>query len=745
MEDGKFVFKCVPEVPVFYPTMDEFKDPLEYIAKIRSVGEQYGICKIKPPTDWHPPFCLDVDNFKFTPRVQKLNELDGLTRLKLNFIDQIVKYWNIRGISLKVFYLEQRVVDIYALYKIVELEGGFDHVCSEEKWNFLAGCMGYVNFKLSGAVLREHYEKWLKPFAIFQALVGENGGNQSVKTKENKAIHIEKDSSSSQLNVSTKQSKCSSSDDNKSNIQENKAIHVKQESSSSQLNLSTKQNKCSSSDDKSNTVVVIRRPVGRPRKYPCNGALIKCETGPKKKGSKMIKKKRVVKIVKCCQKCGSSKFKKTILICNVCKLGFHKSCTTISLSTVFKSKFVCYDCTVSKVIDPDDDFGFDDADRDYTLQQFGEHADQVKYNYFKMPVHSVPAKTIEQEYWKIVSSVDTTLTAEYGADIHTGKFGSGFPTNSEMSRNKNENFYQTYVEDNWNLNNIPVSKNSMFNFIDLDVSDMKIPWLYIGMCFSTFCWHNEDHWTYSINYLHWGESKTWYSVPGGSADIFEETMKNILPELFHLQPDLLHQLVTILNPNVLMKAANIPIYGINQSAGEFIITFPRSYHMGFSHGFNCAEAVNFISPDWIPMGRKCIDHYSSLKRMCVFSQDELIMNIINSCDDITPQAAQYIYNDFIEMVESEKSNRRALLNWGITVADFIQFENQVDNYRLCTVCNTTIYVSAVTCSCDLKKLTCLRHFKEHCSCSPESHIFKYRFALDDFLPMLERIKSKQGN
>lgn len=59
-----------------------------------------------------------------------------------------------------------------------------------------------------------------------------------------------------------------------------------------------------------------------------------------------------------------------------------------------------------------------------------------------------------------------------------------------------------------------------------------------------------------------GEPKTWYGVPASAAEKLEAVMKKLAPELFDSQPDLLHQLVTIMNPNILMEHG-VPVCGLS--------------------------------------------------------------------------------------------------------------------------------------------------------------------------------------
>jgi hypothetical protein len=50
-------------------------------------------------------------------------------------------------------------------------------------------------------------------------------------------------------------------------------------------------------------------------------------------------------------------------------------------------------------------FGFEQAQKEYTLQSFGEMADQFKSDYFNMPIHLIPMSLVEREYWRILDNI----------------------------------------------------------------------------------------------------------------------------------------------------------------------------------------------------------------------------------------------------------------------------------------------------------------------------------------------------
>ena len=61
-----------------------------------------------------------------------------------------------------------------------------------------------------------------------------------------------------------------------------------------------------------------------------------------------------------------------------------------------------------------------------------------------------------------------------------------------------------------------------------------------------------------------------------------------------------------------------------QAPGEYIITFPRAYHGGFSNGFCIGEAVNFSIGDWFSFGLEAAQRYRRLRRLPILAHDELL-------------------------------------------------------------------------------------------------------------------------
>jgi|EP01047_Picozoa_sp_COSAG01_P028778 hypothetical protein len=94
-----------------------------------------------------------------------------------------------------------------------------------------------------------------------------------------------------------------------------------------------------------------------------------------------------------------------------------------------------------------------------------------------------------------------------------------------------------------------------------------------------------------------------WAVPPRHANRVESFAQGTLPAHARQCPQFLRHKTTMIAPSRFL-AESIPVTHTVQEAGQFVITFPRGYHWGFNQGFNCAEAVNFATEDWLPHGQR---------------------------------------------------------------------------------------------------------------------------------------------
>ncbi|XP_055473675.1 lysine-specific demethylase 4B isoform X3 [Psammomys obesus] len=185
---------------------------------------------------------------------------------------------------------------------------------------------------------------------------------------------------------------------------------------------------------------------------------------------------------------------------------------------------------------------------------------------------------LERKYWKNL----TFVSPIYGADI------SGSLYDDDVAQ--------------WNIGNLRTILDMVERECGTIIEGVNTPYLYFGMWKTTFAWHTEDMDLYSINYLHFGEPKSWYAIPPEHGKRLERLAIGFFPGSSQGCDAFLRHKMTLISP-IILKKYGIPFSRITQEAGEFMITFPYGYHAGFNHGFNCAESTNFATLRWIDYGK----------------------------------------------------------------------------------------------------------------------------------------------
>uniref|UniRef100_A0A8C7U472 [histone H3]-trimethyl-L-lysine(9) demethylase n=1 Tax=Oncorhynchus mykiss TaxID=8022 RepID=A0A8C7U472_ONCMY len=212
-----------------------------------------------------------------------------------------------------------------------------------------------------------------------------------------------------------------------------------------------------------------------------------------------------------------------------------------------------------------------------TVREFRKTANSDK---FCSPRYA-DIEELERKYWKSV----TFNSPIYGADV-------------------NGTLYDPDVTD-WNIGKLNTILDTVEHVNGITIQGVNTPYLYFGMWKTTFAWHTEDMDLYSINYLHFGASKSWYCVPPEQGKKMERLAQGFFPGSHQNCEAFLRHKMTLISPSILRKYG-IPFEKITQEPGEFMVTFPYSYHAGFNHGFNCAESTNFATERWIEYGKQAM-------------------------------------------------------------------------------------------------------------------------------------------
>ncbi|KAK8846748.1 hypothetical protein IAR55_005835 [Kwoniella newhampshirensis] len=745
------------ECPTFYPTAEEFQDPMGYVDSIAEIGRRYGICKVVPPQGWKMPFAIETETFRFKSRLQQLNHLEAASRAKVNFLEQLSMYHMQQGDSdVSIPLIDRQPLDLWKLRKEVNKLGGHLVLDRTKTWEVVTVTLGH---KASWhPQVRDAYMKIVLPFDKWAARAKSASVSPLTPLKTTMAngrpvpppaFATDTPPSPSHPRTQSRMGAVKMSPRTRmggNGLPPPELPHSK--TTAPLMNTGTSLPPLGSQFLEAPAEII--RPTSASPSLPTltikvpgfsnrdgSESELSEEDSSLSDGSPKGAKIATPEYQKgeVCEVCRGGHAGDKMLICDGCDRGFHIYCLDPPLASVpTNEEWFCTSCLLSQ----GDDFGFEEGE-DHSITSF--QARDASFSHAWWNRHRPPPSPgssstpgtnplarrfgkaivteddVEREFWRLTESSTDTVEVEYGADIHSTTHGSAGPTPETHP-------LDPYATDPWNLNNMPILPDSLLRYIKSDISGMTVPWIYIGMMFSTFCWHNEDHYTYSINYMYWGETKTWYGIPGGDAEKFEAAMKSEAPELFEQQPGLLFQLVTMMNPGRVSEAG-VKVVACDQRPNEFVITFPKAYHCGFNHGINMNEAVNFALPDWLAEGKQSVRKYREYLKAPVFSHNELLITVTLYSETI--KTALWIKDGLVEMVEEESERREKLRAQYPALHETLVEDDSPEEQYQCATCKAFCYLAQVTCPCT-KLVTCLDHADQLCECAPSKKVLRKRYS-----------------
>ncbi|KAM5158476.1 protein Jumonji [Mantella aurantiaca] len=220
---------------------------------------------------------------------------------------------------------------------------------------------------------------------------------------------------------------------------------------------------------------------------------------------------------------------------------------------------------------------------------------------------------VEQEYWRIVDQKSCHVAVHCGK-VDTNTHGSGFPVGKA----------EPFSRHGWNLTVLPNNSGSILRHLGA-VPGVTIPWLNIGMVFSTSCWSRDQNHLPYIDYLHTGADCVWYCIPAEEESKLDKVVHTLLqangtPGLQMLESNVM------ISPEVLCKEG-IKVHRTVQQSGQFVVCFPGSFVSKVCCGYSVSETVHFATTQWTSMGFKTAKEMKRRHIAKPFSMEKLLYQI----------------------------------------------------------------------------------------------------------------------
>ncbi|XP_061109747.1 protein Jumonji isoform X1 [Conger conger] len=235
-------------------------------------------------------------------------------------------------------------------------------------------------------------------------------------------------------------------------------------------------------------------------------------------------------------------------------------------------------------------------------------------NTMNMCFNKEPSATeVEQEYWRVVEQKDCHVAVHCGK-VDTNTHGSGFPVGKS----------EPFSKHGWNLTVLPNNSGSILRHLGA-VPGVTIPWLNIGMVFSTSCWSRDQNRLPYIDYLHTGADCVWYCIPAEEKSKLDKVVHTLLqangtPGLEMLEKNIM------ISPELLSREG-IKVHRTVQKSGQFVVCFPGAFVSKVCCGYSVSETVHFATTQWMNLGYEAAKDLKWRHIAKPFSMEKLLYQI----------------------------------------------------------------------------------------------------------------------